>query len=1193
MKQVVLKILKWLFIVTAIVLTVLLCFGLVLVLDWPWWVAIFLLLGLVGLWIAFLFFRKLWLRRREQQFVHQIIDQDEAQIKQLAEKDRVQAKELQDRWKEAIEALKRSHLKKQGNPLYVLPWYLVIGESGTGKTTSIQSARLSSPFSEVARISGISGTRNCDWWFFEQAIILDTAGRYTIRVDEERDKEEWQRFLTLIAKYRQREPLNGLIVTVAADKVLQATPESLQEDGRNVRRRVDELMRVLGAKFPVYLLVTKCDLVHGMTEFCDEFPEVSLNQAMGVLNHKLTSDVEAFLTSSFERTGERLRDLRLLLLHYTESKQIDPGLLLFPEEFEKLQSGLRHFMTAAFLENPYQETPIFRGLFFSSGRQEGTPYSHFLRTLGLIEEREVLPGTSRGLFLHDFFAKILPKDRGLFAPTKRSMEWSRITRNLGLTSWIAIGLAVCGLLSFSFVKNLRAIRWATHEFVEQGQFRGDAMADLSAMDRFREAILRVEEQNRGWWIPRFRLNQSKEAEIRLKTYYCQLFKKGLLGPFDDQMAASMAQFPPSVSDDLFGRHVLHLARRVGLLKARLGGSGLGTLEGKPQPAYDRSLSGMEPGKKSAEKDLFGTLYLYYLIWKTDTSDLQVESTTCQRWLEQMLALKNWDLHWMVGWTNVHPSLSPVRMEHFWKGSLPLKNEVSVTPAYTRKGKDLIDAFMGEIEPALARPELFARSKADFGRWYPPDYLAAWAGFLDVFPKGTERLRGRDEWSQTAARMASDDGPYFAVLQRSASELEPMVFDKEIPPWLKLLFQLQIARAQTVTEDLSQDKGLLGRAAESGKRIITDVQKSLGRLPGLSLESHTRAVQAYQEYVKALAAITPVSASTKLAYDITAQVFGQDEVTGQSPFFTARRANLNLKNAMTSGALNEDIFWKNVTGPLEFLWYYMQQETACYLQKHWEEEVLAETQGLSDPYQIQNRLLSENGFAWKFVRGTAGPFLGRNLQKGGFYSKEVRGDSMPFEAAFIQYLNKGASSAAAIAAAAQAAQQAAQMAPHGGGGGGGGGGKYTVTIRALPTDANAGATLKPHATRLSVQCDPTPQRLDNFNYPAAATFNWSPDSCSDVSLRIEVGDVVLSYFYDGSLAFAKFLRDFRSGQRTYDERSFGRNRPALEQLGIRTITVRYEFGGAVGAVIDLLSAPKTPSLPPAMTPPARILKCWDR
>jgi type VI secretion system protein ImpL len=174
---------------------------------------------------------------------------------------------------------------------------------------------------------------------------------------------------------------------------------------------------------------------------------------------------------------------------------------LFPEEFERLEPGLASFIKGAFQENPYQETPILRGIYFSSGRQEGTPYSHFLKELGLIEEREVLPGTTRGFFLHDFFSKILPKDRGLFAPTQRALNWSRLTKNLGLTSWLAVGIAVCGLLSYAFVKNLRTIGDIAEEFPRLPVLEGEIYTDIYTMERFRKAIITVAERNRGWWIP--------------------------------------------------------------------------------------------------------------------------------------------------------------------------------------------------------------------------------------------------------------------------------------------------------------------------------------------------------------------------------------------------------------------------------------------------------------------------------------------------------------------------------------------------------------------------------------------------------------------------------------------------------------------------------------------------------------------
>ena len=181
-----------------------------------------------------------------------------------------------------------------------------------------------------------------------------------------------------------------------------------------------------------------------MSQFSEQLPEQGLQQPMGFVNEELSKDVAGFLDRVMAGIGERLRHLRLLLLNQPGTAAEAAGYLIFPEEFEGLKKGLESFIRTAFQENPYQDTPILRGLYFCSGRQEGTPYSHFLGALGLIGEKEVLPGTSRGLFLHDFFARILPKDKGIFTPTRRAIEWQIITRNLGLTSWVLLGLALFG-----------------------------------------------------------------------------------------------------------------------------------------------------------------------------------------------------------------------------------------------------------------------------------------------------------------------------------------------------------------------------------------------------------------------------------------------------------------------------------------------------------------------------------------------------------------------------------------------------------------------------------------------------------------------------------------------------------------------------------------------------------------------------
>jgi type VI secretion system protein ImpL len=108
----------------------------------------------------------------------------------------------------------------------------------------------------------------------------------------------------------------------------------------------------------------------------------------------------------------------------------------------------------------------------------------------LIQAREVLPGTNKGLFLHDFFARVLPTDRHLFRPSQHMQQWRMLTRNLGLTAWVAVLVAACGLLSYAFVKNLNALSEVRREFQKPALLQGELLADVITMDRFRQAVSR-------------------------------------------------------------------------------------------------------------------------------------------------------------------------------------------------------------------------------------------------------------------------------------------------------------------------------------------------------------------------------------------------------------------------------------------------------------------------------------------------------------------------------------------------------------------------------------------------------------------------------------------------------------------------------------------------------------------------------
>lgn len=1185
MKNMLMKILKYALYGLAVLLVILIVFGLVFWLDWPWWVAFFLLLILSGLAIAAFVVKRILKRRKEQRFVQDVIEQDEARLKTFGATEQSEAKVLQDRWKEAVGALQRSHLKKFGNPLYVLPWYMVIGESGSGKTTAIGSAKLSSPFAEVTRASGISGTKNCDWWFFEQAIIIDTAGRYAIPVDEGRDKEEWQQFLSLLIKYRKKEPIHGLIVTVAADKLLSGNPAVLEEDGRNIRRRVDELMRVLGIKFPIYLLVTKCDLVQGMTHFADQLPEKAVEQPMGYINQNMSKDILAFLNTAMTTIAERLRTIRLLLLHKPESKGADPALLLFPEEFEGLKNGLSIFMKAAFQENPYQETPLLRGLFFSSGRQEGSPYSHFLEALGLIEEKEVLPGTNKGLFLHEYFAKILPSDRRLFAPTSRALEWQALTRNLGIVAWILICIALCGLLSFSFVKNLRTIRSVSHEFVRPPVVLGDLLTDLVTMDRFRQTIVNVEEQNRGWWIPRFGLNESIKLETGLKAKYCKQFYTSFLSPFDKQTTEVMPRLIASAGtqDELVGQYIVHFIRRINLLKGKVAGLAFEKLKEKPQPSYVSLLAQEQPNGPEVRRK-FGLQYLSYLAWRTDTGDVNREIAILQAWLVELLKSHS-NLNWLIVWVDKESGLAAIKLADFWGGSNILPDEKSISPAFTRKGKDTIDSLLKEMELALPDPIFLETNKATFQKRYAALSFDSWYSFASYFPKGAGKLKGEREWKYVASRMATEQDPYFAFLNKASLELEPLATEG-MPEWTEQIFAFQLAKAQSYLGA----GGAVAKAAEEGKKMMASLERTVGRTGrGQAIESQMAAGKAYQELIRSLSSIVPAASSRTQAYQLAAQVFTEEPGSSKSAFYTGYNAAGRIRANLGRGKPAEEVVSRLINGPIDFLWSGVRIETGCHLQKQWEEKVLAETQGATDQQAIQ-MILAPTGAAWKFVKGggTAAPFIGWHPVKG-YYAKEALGSTIPFEPSIFSFLIKGsritAASAAAAAAAAGGGAQAAPPPPKR---------DANVGIRAVPTDVNPEATRKPHAVKLELHCSSGVQTLANYQYMVNRTFAWSADSCTDVILHIEVGDVVLTKKYLGEHAFIDFLREFRGGKRVFYPKEFPVERDALERLGIKYIRVNYSFTGE-GALVAQVTAQVKEAKAKAAELPSNVVRsiarCW--
>jgi type VI secretion system protein ImpL len=379
-----------------------------------------------------------------------------SQDAQLAsrERDAAESGQLQQRFQEAIDTLRKT--RKNGGNLYALPWYVVIGPPGSGKSTLLQNSGLDFPLSErfgKEALRGIGGTRNCDWWFTDEAVFLDTAGRYTTQdSDATADASAWEAFLQLLRRYRRRRPLNGVIVAMSVSDLLTLDERGRQQHIRAVRRRLDELAEHLKVRVPIYLMFTKCDLVAGFSEFFDDLGPDLRRQVWGMTfpaERSADGSASAMFGAEFDLLLERLNTRVIERLHAERDRGRRAAVLTFPQQLGAFREIAREFVEGVFSRHEYGVPALLRGAWLTSGTQEGAPIDRMLsavaRTFGVDAARVRGTGAApRTYFVERLLKDVLFRESGLAAANPRLERQKMLWQAAG---WSGIALVTALLVA--------------------------------------------------------------------------------------------------------------------------------------------------------------------------------------------------------------------------------------------------------------------------------------------------------------------------------------------------------------------------------------------------------------------------------------------------------------------------------------------------------------------------------------------------------------------------------------------------------------------------------------------------------------------------------------------------------------------------------------------------------------------------
>ncbi|WP_250478493.1 MULTISPECIES: type VI secretion protein IcmF/TssM N-terminal domain-containing protein [unclassified Caballeronia] len=1176
--------------------------GVVLYFGWPLWIALAIFAGVFALYFFAIFARRMFVMMRSRSRLA-------AQSRALHAEPVAVSPEamLKRKWKAAIGTLRQSNLRTKGDPLYALPWFMVVGQSGTGKTTALTRARLSSPIQKISQQASIGQTVNCDWWYFDRAVVIDCAGRYVQAEDIEQDRREWEVGLDLLGRYRPREGLDGLVLAVSAERLMSPHADTFADEGRIVRARIEQLIRMFGKRFPVYVLVTKCDRLYGFEEWAKSLPADALDQAMGYLadeSESADSGERAFVGRAFDSIGARLQALRLAML--SRDTQPSPELLMFPNELAQLRGGLTMFLGTCLADSPYLERPLLRGIFFSSGQQEGGAMSALMGSL--LSASPPHASDTAGVFLHDFFGRILPQDRLAAKPAMLVNHWRRVTQSVGVVAWILLLAVFAILLSVSFAGNKQTLELVRSARPDKAALNGNLFHDANALSYSNEVLMQVAQNDRRWMSGLLGNGAGLEAlEARLHDVFVQQYRQAIQPAADQSqqtalaasagLASAFGQAGQSGQPAEEARQLLNLARSIALLRARMGGADRETLEAMPQPVA----TSLFPAQLNAQ---LNPLAISYLVWSPkDAGYLQMRAKSQRALLDQAVAADP-QMTWLVGLVPDGGEVPAARAADFWggnaqpltilsdaglrtaRGSVVGANvantaDASVPAVYTVAGKQALDSLAAQIRASVSDTAQFDRQRAAFEDWYRTQRIAAWQSFVDDFTKGPAPYAGEAGWRSALGIVSGPASPYFRLIARIDEEFAREPADAPMPGWITLARQFEQVRAQaTRAGAANQAVRVAGAINAVGGAALKDVLSGSPQLGSRTVTNNLGAVDALTQYLGALNKLAlDSSAGSGKDYQIAAdyQQYSTSAQPQPSEMMNALQPLAQLRTLLGTGEPSDALTWRLIRGPFEFLSAYIEQQASCELQRGWESSVVFPLQGATDKSAAIDQLFGAKGAVWAFADGPAKPFLTRNANR--YDVIETQGFRVPFTSAFVPTLNgaygrqlaqqqASARSAAdkqaqqleaqkaqleaqqqldqldrALAAAKTQADAARAV-------------TVPLTLTAQPTNVNAGAQAKPYATILTVQCATGVQTLNNYNFPVSTSFAWQAGQCGDVRLQIKIGNLTLNRNYAGPLGVASFLKDFADGQRQFVPADFPASETALRTLDVTSLTVMF-------------------------------------
>ena len=454
---------------------------------------------------------------------------------------------LKDRIKDAHKTIKKStlHGKNGSNIKYKLPWYLVLGAKDSGKTSLLEYSGMDFPLNQSLSkrlFNTITSTDYCDWYFSNEAVWLDISGRFIYQSKFALEEPIWNGFFKQLQKKRRQQPINGLLITLSCEQLLDFSDEKRNTHAKEIRERVEDIRRLLKVNVPVYLILTQADKLDGFTETFDGLSAEEREQIFGItFKDEQNSTCEKNIRSEYESLLTVIANQVIRRVHMERNIDLRAVIVQFPEVLASLTEPMISFINHAFSGNRYHKGSYLRGVYFTSAEHT----THEANDAKLSKEAsephianparyDLIRSPHNGLFIRRLLEEMIVLESGIAGIESRYI--ARIKRNNRLIYLTAICsvLAAGGLWSRAFISQttqLQILLNAFDHYQESAMVLSpvdDAARILPVLDTLYNAVTSYDNQHDAFIYQNLGLNKMNVAEPAVIARYTKELQTLLL-----------------------------------------------------------------------------------------------------------------------------------------------------------------------------------------------------------------------------------------------------------------------------------------------------------------------------------------------------------------------------------------------------------------------------------------------------------------------------------------------------------------------------------------------------------------------------------------------------------------------------------------------------------------------------------------